>query len=95
MYFVHPCRIRVVSWVTELLTFASRQFAPKIVDLSVRFFRIVFNSPLRARVVDGGSRPRSEAPCRNQKVLHYHTVTLPLRRTSLSSLNSHILRIVR
>ena len=26
----------------ELLAFASRQFAPKIVDMSVRFFRILF-----------------------------------------------------
>ena len=30
------------SWSMELLAFASRQFAPKIVDLSVRFIRFFF-----------------------------------------------------
>ena len=32
------------SWSMELLAFASRQFAPKMVDLSVRFIRILFYS---------------------------------------------------
>ena len=32
----------LVSSSTELLAFASRQFAPKIVDLSVRFILIMF-----------------------------------------------------
>ena len=32
----------LLSWTMELLTFASRQYAPKIVDLSVRFIRILF-----------------------------------------------------
>ena len=31
-----------VSWSTELLAFARRHFAPKFVDLSVRFIRILF-----------------------------------------------------
>ena len=30
----------------ELLTYATRQFAPKIVDLSARFFGILFYSSL-------------------------------------------------
>ena len=49
----------------ELLAFASRQFAPKIVDLSVRFIRVLFYySTLCASVAGGGSRPRNEAPLR-------------------------------
>ena len=37
------------SWNIELLVFASRQIAPKIVDLSVRFIRILFYSCQRAQ----------------------------------------------
>ena len=36
----------LLSWSMELLAFASRQFAPKIVNLSVRFIRNVFYSSL-------------------------------------------------
>ena len=32
----------LLSWSTELLGFASREFAPKIVHLSVRFIRVSF-----------------------------------------------------
>ena len=47
----------------ELLAFASRQFAPKTVDLSVRVIRVLFYSSLSASVAGGGRRPRSETPC--------------------------------
>ena len=42
MCCVHSCGVRLVmlSWSMELLTFASRQFVPEIVELSVRFIRI-------------------------------------------------------
>ena len=43
-----PAATKLFSWSIELLAFASRQFAPKIVDMSVRFIRIL--------------RLRSEAP---------------------------------
>ena len=46
----------------EFLAFATRQFAPKIVDLSVRFSRILFYSSMCANAAGGGNRPRSEAP---------------------------------
>ena len=36
----------LLSWNMELLAFASRQSAPKIVDLSVSFIRVLFFSPL-------------------------------------------------
>ena len=46
MYFVHACGVRLVllgpTRYTLLLAVPSRQFAPKIVDLSVRFVRILF-----------------------------------------------------
>ena len=56
----------LLSWSIELLAFASRQFAPRIVDLSVRFihlFALCSVTSLWASVAGGGSRPRSEAPC--------------------------------
>lgn len=51
------------SWRMELLTFASRQFTPKSMDLSVHFSCLhnVLSSLMSA--ADGGRRPRSEAPC--------------------------------
>ena len=53
----------LLSWSMELLAFARRQFAPKIVDVSVRFIRILLYYFLWASVAGGGSRPPSEAPC--------------------------------
>ena len=42
MYFVRACGVGVISWSMELLAFSSRQFAPKIADLSVRFIHSHF-----------------------------------------------------
>ena len=45
-HWVYRCLMsrqkRVVFLSTELLAIASRQFTPKIVDLCVRFIRILF-----------------------------------------------------
>ena len=41
------------SWCTELLAFASRQFAHKIVDHSARYIRIWFDYPL---IAGGGGK---------------------------------------
>ena len=42
-YVLRACtRPALFSWSMELLAFASRQFAPKIVDLSARFIRSHF-----------------------------------------------------
>ena len=57
-------RVSLFSWSIELLAHASRQFVPKIMNLSVRFIRVLFCSSLRESVAGGGIRPRSEAPCR-------------------------------
>ena len=46
----------LLSWSMELLAFASRQFAPKIVDLSVRHIRIGSILPCERAY-------RREAPC--------------------------------
>ena len=46
----------------ELLALASRRFAPEIVDLSVRFIRILLCSS-RASAAGGVSHLRSEAHC--------------------------------
>ena len=55
----------------EFLTFASRQFAPKIVDLCVRFIRIfLFYSSLSASVA-GGRKPPAERSALS---------TIPVRR---------------
>ena len=37
----YPEAWRLLSWTMELLAFESRRFAPKVVDLSVRFIRIL------------------------------------------------------
>ena len=45
MYFVSGymnAASGLFPWSKELLAFVSRQFAPKIMDLSVRFIRIFF-----------------------------------------------------
>ena len=49
------------SWTMELLAFASRQFTPKTIDLSIRFIRshIVQSFLVNERT----GRPRIEAPC--------------------------------
>ena len=47
------------SWTMELLAFASRQFSPETMDLSVRFIRSHFG---RFFLVSGRSGRRREAP---------------------------------
>ena len=63
VYFIHACGVRIVSLELEVLAFASRHFSPRIVAPFALFSRIVFYPSLRASVVGGRSRPRSEAPC--------------------------------
>ena len=51
------------AWRAEPLTFASRQFATKIVDLSVRFTRfIVYNYSLCAKRLRSVAQKEIEAP---------------------------------
>ena len=49
----------LLSWSMELLAFGSRQFAPRIVDLSVRFIRISF----AASSCERWRKPPAERKC--------------------------------
>ena len=64
-YFLESLPVFFFAFL-ELLTFASRQFAPKIVDLSVRLLHsrfVPFFLVSDRSVAGGGTRPQSEAPC--------------------------------
>ena len=60
------------SWSMEILAFASRQFAPKIVDLSVRSIRILFYSLVSER------SGRFEAARGAKRLVHIYLVLVLL-----------------
>ena len=60
-YFVHACGVRVVF--VDHGALASRQFALKSMDVSVRFIHSHFVQSFLVSERIGRSHPRSEAPC--------------------------------